>query len=224
MRKSAKETTQKESVKKEKKARVRPEVVAEPADPPVTVEPAEAPATEPEIERTAVVATGIPTIEAPAEVPAPVESAQSPVPYLAPEEAAPSPIEVATCTEVATDAQVTAEQKEAPRMDLDVLRKPVEEAKVALDAAEADAKVLRENARLIDRRGLRGGGSGGDPVPGRERHLVRRAAGGVRPLSPGTSCHRHRRRWTRDPPGLGLAGRALRPCVGRGVRRSPPWG
>jgi len=42
-----------------------------------------------------------------------------------------------------------AEKKEAPAVDLGALRKPVEEAKASLDAAEAEAKQLTEKAHAL---------------------------------------------------------------------------
>jgi hypothetical protein len=42
-----------------------------------------------------------------------------------------------------------AEKKEVPAVDLDALRKPVEEAKSTLDAAEAEAKQATEKAHAL---------------------------------------------------------------------------
>jgi hypothetical protein len=146
MKKATKEGTKKGSVKKEKKARVRPEVPAEPAETPVAVEPMLASAAEPEIEAAPVPESAdVAETGTPAEVVADAEVAGCPVSEALQEVSPSAPEEVAAPTGQPAEGPADAE----PPVDLDTLRKPVENAKAALAAAELDLKQLVDHARAV---------------------------------------------------------------------------
>ncbi len=139
----------KEGTKKEKKVRAGAEALAEPAGTPVAAEPTKAAVAESSIEAAPVVeAADVPAVAPPAEVPAPVEGAPAPASDTAPLAEAAS-IDAASAAEVPAEVPVATEQKDVPAVDLEALRKPVDAAKAALDAAEAEMKRLVEHAHAI---------------------------------------------------------------------------